>query len=380
LIAPLPTQYAPAERAATEDLHQQIQFFIKTPLLSELLNAVPIIVIILNEHRQIVFSNRALDKFTASSGENSSLGKRPGEALHCIHARESEGGCGTTEFCRTCGAVHAILDSFKGNVSGQECLITREKNLDPLELRVTATPLNINNGTYTIFAVTDISHEKRRCALERIFFHDVINTTGGLIGYLEMLEDENPDMKKEFLITIKSLLRKLIDEIKGQVELTAAESNELATNPTEINSIDCIQEVCEFYRHHIVAENRTINVDSHAMRIMLVSDPTLLRRVLGNMIKNALEASPEKSIVTVGCIQCNEFVEFWVHNTSFIPRDVQLQMFQRSFSTKGSNRGLGTYGMKLLSERYLHGKVSFTSSQEEGTTFRVTIPFVLNTN
>jgi signal transduction histidine kinase len=195
-----------------------------------------------------------------------------------------------------------------------------------------------------------------------------------------MMEEENPQIQKECLITIKRLLRKLIDEIKAQVELAAAESNELAANPKEINSIDCIQEVCEFYRHHIVAENRTISVDLHAMRIMFVSDPTLLGRVLGNMIKNALEASPENGIVTVGCARHNESVEFWVHNTSFIPRNVQLQMFQRSFSTNSSNRGLGTYSMKLLSERYLHGKVSFTTSQEEGTTFRVTIPLVLNIN
>jgi signal transduction histidine kinase len=380
LITSLPTQYAPAERATTEDLNQQINFFIKNSLQSEVLNAVPIIVVILNEHRQIVFANHAMDKFMKLSGEHSSHGKRHGEVLRCIHAIESEGGCGTTEYCRTCGAVRAILVSQKGNASVQEYLISREGNLDPLELRVTATPLNTYHGTFTIFTISDISHEKRRRALERIFFHDVLNTTGGLTGYFEMMEEEDPQIQKECLSTIKHLLRKLIDEIKAQVELAAAESNELAANPKEINSIDCIQEVCEFYRHHIVAENRTISVDLHAMRIMFVSDSTLLGRVLGNMIKNALEASPEKGIVTVGCAHHNESVEFWVHNTSFIPRNVQLQMFQRSFSTNGSNRGLGTYSMKLLSERYLHGKVSFTTSQEEGTTFRVTIPLVLNIN
>jgi Signal transduction histidine kinase len=378
ITSTLPTQYAPAERATTEDLNQQVKYFITNPLQSEVLNAVPIIVVILNERRQIVFANRAMDKFMKLSGEHSSHGKRHGEVLQCIHAIESEGGCGTTEYCRTCGAVRAILVSQKGNVSVQEYLLSREGNLDPLELRVTATPLNIYNGTFTIFTITDISHEKRRRALERIFFHDVLNTTGGLTGYFEMMEEENPQIKEEYLITIKRLLRKLIDEIKAQVELAAAESNELAANPKAIDSINCIQEVCEFYRHHIVAENRTICVDPNAKQIMFVSDSTLLRRVLGNMIKNALEASPENGIVTVGCAHHNEFVEFWVHNTSFIPRNVQLQIFQRSFSTNGSNRGLGTYSMKLLSERYLHGKVSFTTSQEEGTTFRVTIPLVLN--
>jgi sensor histidine kinase regulating citrate/malate metabolism len=48
---------------------------------------------------------------------------------------------------------------------------------------------------------------------------------------------------------------------------------------------------------------------------------------------------------------------------------VQLQLFQRSFSTKAADRGLGTYSMKLLSERYLKGQVWFTTSLEQGTTF-----------
>ncbi len=57
-----------------------------------------------------------------------------------------------------------------------------------------------------------------------------------------------------------------------------------------------------------------------------------------------------------------------------MPREVQLQIFQRSFSTKGLGRGLGTYSVRLLTERYLKGSVSFTSSAEFGTTFRVRCP------
>jgi sensor histidine kinase regulating citrate/malate metabolism len=52
-------------------------------------------------------------------------------------------------------------------------------------------------------------------------------------------------------------------------------------------------------------------------------------------------------------------------------REVQLQLFQRSFSTKGNNRGLGTYSMKLLGEQYLNGRVDFESSTQTGTTFSV---------
>jgi sensor histidine kinase regulating citrate/malate metabolism len=46
-----------------------------------------------------------------------------------------------------------------------------------------------------------------------------------------------------------------------------------------------------------------------------------------------------------------------------------MQVFMRSFSTKGTQRGLGTYSMKILGEQHLGGTVDFTTSDTEGTTF-----------
>ena len=374
----LQTQYAPAERANAEDINRQIKYFESIPLQCEVLNAVPGIVVILNENRQIVFANCALNNFVESLKDGSPLGKRPGEVLHCTHALESESGCGTTEFCLNCGAVRAILVSQKGNANVQECLISRVGDLNPLELSVSATPITLNKEMFTIFAVTDISHEKRRRALERIFFHDVMNTAGGLNLYLKIFEKANPQKQKEFKSTMGVLTRQLIDEIKAQRDIAAAENNEMTVTPTAIDSLNFIQEYCEIYQHLAIAENLTIRVDLNATRVTFTSDATILGRVLGNMIKNALEASLKDNTVTLGCNQQNGQVEFWVNNSTFMPRNVQLQMFQRSFSTKGLDRGLGAYSMKLLGERCLHGKVEFTTSQEEGTTFRLILPLKLN--
>ena len=66
---------------------------------------------------------------------------------------------------------------------------------------------------------------------------------------------------------------------------------------------------------------------------------------------------------------------FAVHRPAVMPEEVQLQMFQRSFSTKGQpGRGIGTYSMKLLGERYLGGQVQFDSRPPEGTTFTLSLP------
>ena len=100
----------------------------------------------------------------------------------------------------------------------------------------------------------------------------------------------------------------------------------------------------------------------------------LLKRVLGNMLKNAIEATSTGEAITLGCQLEADGVTFRMANPGVIPLKVQLQIFQRSFSTKGENRGLGTYSMRLLTERYLNGSVSFTSTKKQGTVFRVHLP------
>jgi len=95
------------------------------------------------------------------------------------------------------------------------------------------------------------------------------------------------------------------------------------------------------------------------------------------LLKNALEATPPDGEVTISCKTDDKSVSFFVSNPSFIPRSIQLQIFQRSFSTKGNGRGLGTYSIKLLTDKYLKGKVSFISNENDGTTFKVDLPLEL---
>ena len=92
------------------------------------------------------------------------------------------------------------------------------------------------------------------------------------------------------------------------------------------------------------------------------------------MIKNALEASALGETVTIECRSEGANVRFDVHNTKVMARDVTLQMFRRSFSTKGKGRGLGTYSMRLLGEKYLGGKIDFVSEEQTGTIFSARFP------
>ncbi len=372
----IPTQYAPAERASDREIERQRLLFKNMPLMDQLLDAVPSCLVVLNRQRQLVYANqslyRALD--TGSEGVLRVLGFRPGEVLRCVHAFESEGGCGTTEFCSTCGALKAILSTQENRSDVQECRILQDQTGDALDLRVWTRPLVLENERFTAFALLDISDEKRREALERIFFHDILNTAGGLKGSAELIRDAALEEIPEFQDLILRLSDDLIEEIVAQRQLSAAEKEELAIHASTFSTGDILAEIAELYKGHGVARERHIRMDDGIQEGHLTTDRTLLRRVLGNMTKNALEASDPGETVTLGCDAAGEGWAFWVHNQGSIPKETRLQIFQRSFSTKGSGRGLGTYSIKLLTERYLKGHASFESSEESGTVFRVVCP------
>jgi signal transduction histidine kinase len=304
------------------------------------------------------------------------LGLRPGEALNCLHACVGEGGCGTSEFCSTCGAVQSILSAQQGQAEERECRILRATDGEAMDLLVRSSPLEYEGESFIVCAITDISHLKRRRALERVFFHDLLNTATGLKMLSHLVDESKPARLIELAKSLRHAVDMLIEEVASQRDLSSAESHELRVRPARISSRKLLEGLLATWEH---AESRGCHVvlDPAAEDVEFTSDITILSRVIGNMIKNAVEACHRGNTVTVGCAREGDAMRFWVHNPGFIPREVQLELFKRSFSTKGTGRGLGTYSMRLLTERYLKGKVAFSSSEPSGTTFSATYPMTL---
>ena len=123
-------------------------------------------------------------------------------------------------------------------------------------------------------------------------------------------------------------------------------------------------------------KNKEIEVLGACYDAHIKTDKILLSRVIGNLLKNALEAESPGAKITLSCEKTADGAAFIVHNPACMPENSRLQVFQRSFSTKGAGRGLGTYSIRLLTEKYLKGKVSFTTGPE-GTIFRVEYPALI---
>ena len=350
--------------------------------MCEALEALTEAVLVLNPQRQVVYANSAVRQYVDFESLDEIIGLRPGNLLSCVHAQERENGCGTTAFCQYCGAAEVILktlddkieESIEENSFLKECRI-RLTDGSSLDLIVKGRRVQLEGEVFTLFSVQDISDRKRRRILERVFFHDILNTVGGIRSLAELQlqndGDGNSPHLQELLFT---LANDLISKIQAQQDLAAAEAGELKSNFIACPAEAVLQQVVERYRSHHLSQDKQINFEQNSDSRMVTTDERVLQRVLGNMLRNALEASRSGDVVKVGSDALPGAVRFWVHNRGFIPQDAQMQIFQRSFSTKGSRRGLGTYSIKLLTEKYLHGQVGFTSTEEKGTLFYVTIP------
>jgi len=368
------TYFAPPERATADQIRIDHDRLRLTPLIRELLASFPQPAMILNPQREIVYANDKLLAL-AGTGHDRVLGLRVGEALNCIHSDELESGCGTSKACSVCGAVNAIWQSVRtSSAQTRDCRITYRvpTGFAALDLRVWGTPLALD-AQFTVFAIEDITDEKRRAVLERIFFSDVLELATGLKGVLEASTE--PSEIPEMNATACNLSDELLETIRCYRDLIAAERGELRPNFTEIDVNRLLFGLCDFYARHSQAEGKVIAPPVVTGPTRVRSDAVLLSRVLGHLMKNALEASAPGGAVRVSFESTGGGPTFFVHNPSYMPEKVQLQVFQRSFSTKAAaGRGIGTYTVKLLTERYLRGEVAFTSTINSGTVFTVRLP------
>ncbi|OEF95678.1 sensor histidine kinase [Desulfuribacillus alkaliarsenatis] len=369
--------YVSTERLNREQVMVEYNRLTEDKLITQLLEASNTMFMILNPYRQIVLANKELLK-VLNVETSDIICKRPGEALRCIHAEKLEAGCGASGFCNECGAFKSIIKAIHGEIVEAECRITSDRNgkREAFDLAIKAQPITYNNENYVLLSALDISNKKRREVLERTFFHDVLNTAGGVYGLSYELKDclaELGDEYYEIADMMHVLSGKLIDEIKFQQQLLAAENNQLLLDIRKVSLQEFISTIIEVTRKNIDSNEVDI-ILQHCDDIEIETDSVLLQRILLNMLKNAVEASGIEDVVAVNVILNEDSVRFSVNNRQYMDESIQLQVFQRSFSTKGSDRGIGTYSMRLLGEEYLKGKVWFTSNVKEGTTFYLEIP------
>ncbi len=362
-------------RAAPGDLAKAEEVCMGDLLARTVLDAVDGFAVILNAQRQILTGNAQF--LTAMAQENKDLcrGSRMGEAMACVHMTEGPDGCGTSRACTRCGMLASLISSRgEGVAATGEWLasVRRGGRLEAREFRVRSMPLAVGGHGLTLMTFQDTSAEKRRDALERVFIHDLMQSLKGLQSWSEMLQGAGADPLQvaERVIEMADHLR---SEVEAQHRLLQAECGDVVSVVLEATAAQVLDDL----EHSLGPEAamRLLRVPSKLEDLPLRTDLVALGRVLSNMAHNAFEAMPLGGQACVWFELREERPTFVVQNPGCMPPEVADCVFHRSFSTKSDRgRGLGTYGMKVLGETVLGGKVGFTSTWETGTQFFIELP------
>ncbi len=376
----LSTYFASPERLAGHRLERHLDLITNNAVICSVLASISGFLAVLNQQRQILTVNEDLCQFLGEPDLSQVFGLRVGEAIGCIHANKGPGGCGTGKHCRSCGAVLSMLAALEHDRPVEkDCAATVQANGQEVELffQVRSQPILIGNEKFLLFFLRDQTEENRRVTMERVFFHDMTNMLQVLMGYAEFAVEECQSEGEEIYSTIQEYVRRLCAEVDLHKTIAYSRDHNYPLRVKETTLQKLVAEAIGRIGSRLNGSQTRIAVDldPEIENQRIQTDASIVVRVLMNMLNNALDAATDGDVITFSVDPMAGQVKFSVHNPQIIPRDHQLRIFQRHFTTKqGIGHGYGTYSMKLLGETVLGGEVGFYSGSGHGTTFWLLVP------
>ncbi len=186
----------------------------------------------------------------------------------------------------------------------------------------------------------------------------------------------------EFLSKIRiqiDLLRQLTDEL---MDLALIESGQAPITLIETNAAELAHQVADTLRPQ--AERKGLGLDvSVPSDLIVLADAPAIRKVLGNLVHNAIKFTPPGGRIGIRAIPKGDNVEFAVEDTGIgIPAQDLPRVFERFYKVDRSrtraNGELHGTGLGLAIAKHMvsaHGGAIWATSHEgHGSTFYFTLP------
>ncbi len=192
--------------------------------------------------------------------------------------------------------------------------------------------------------------------------------------------DDATPAERDFAARFERTSAMLIDQIDTLTRIasdfsTFARMPNRAPEPLDLGGV--AREAAALFESPLADSQRaTFHLDLASGPLPVVADHEELRRVLVNLLTNALQAIPDgrDGHVTLSTAAENGTAAVRVADDGAgIAPDVQAKVFQPSFSTKTSGMGLGLAISKRAVEA-AGGSISFETADGAGTTFTVRLP------
>ncbi len=222
--------------------------------------------------------------------------------------------------------------------------------------------------------------ERLKEDVERITRHDMKGPLAGVIGLVQGLADADnlTDDQRAQIRMVEETALQVLNMINLSNELYKIETGRFILNPTVIKVAQIIRRIAEMTRRVFAVRNLTIAVGTPTTveddELLALGDPMLCYSLFQNLLKNACEAAPENSTVTI-TIHRGAPMRITLENDGVVPAAIRETFFEK-FATAGKQggTGLGTYSAKLLVTAQGGNIAMETSDEKNRTCITVTLP------
>ncbi|MFD4373377.1 sensor histidine kinase [Streptomyces sp. NPDC058486] len=220
--------------------------------------------------------------------------------------------------------------------------------------------------------------EDRQRRLTGDIAHELRTPLANLRGYLEALRDGIVEPTPELLDSLHEetlLQQRIVDDLQ---DLALAEAGALTYHRSEVDLRDLLEAARTAHRAQAGTAGVTLEVEA-PHPVYVTADADRLRQVIGNLVGNALRATPAGGRVTLALAPHGEPAVVEVRDTGKgIPADHLPHLFDRFWRADASRgRATGGSGLGLSIARQIvtdhQGTIDVASTVGVGTTFTIVL-------
>ncbi|MBP9773064.1 MAG: CHASE3 domain-containing protein [Candidatus Peribacteraceae bacterium] len=246
-----------------------------------------------------------------------------------------------------------------------------------------------DNGKFggQLFLYRDVTQERRIDAAKSEFMslasHQLKTPLTSIRWVLSRLSkimgDAIDEPQQKLLAEGRKGVLRMSDTIDTMLQISRIESGQTHVKTEPIAICDFVQKIIKSEQEHFEDKQQTLTLECDP-DMAFVSDKSFLHEILHNLINNAMKYTPDRGTIKVMVEKKHHAVTFLIQDSGYgIPAHQQSKIFSKFF--RGDNvvgkvtegTGLGLYLVHLLT-KLLGGTIFYESSEEEGTTFTLTIP------
>lgn len=214
--------------------------------------------------------------------------------------------------------------------------------------------------------------------VERITRHDLKTPLNAVIGGTDiiMMDGGLTEEQIQWVDIIRSSGYAMLDMIDRSLDMYKMETGVYQFEPEPVDILEVFRKISVELNSTASAKQVTLKMElggeepAEGQILKVFGEPLLCYSLFANLIKNAIEASPEGETVEITLsggiprVAC-------ISNRGAVPEEIRDRFFEKYVTSgKKTGTGLGTYSARLIAET-MGDTISLSSSEEEGTVITV---------